>query len=133
MSNVAFTVTNDTEMVKMVDVRYDGNSFAFPGGELLIEQGNTGKDIMGVWEKIPLEDITYAFKSRMTGFFIFAGPDGYLLAPPAEPPTVFAVEEAEDGTFIEPDSGLVWDVVYTEGSNVGRVMINADQGQAGQR
>ncbi|KAJ7926993.1 hypothetical protein B0H13DRAFT_1861757 [Mycena leptocephala] len=99
-------------MVKMVNVKYNGNSFAFPGGELLIQQDR----ISWVW-------ITSLWDATC----------GYLLAPPAEPPTVFAVEEAEDGAFIvrqhftlfgikEPDSGLVWDVVYTEGSNVGRVL-----------
>jgi hypothetical protein len=32
-----------------------------------------------------------------------------------------------DGSFQikEPDSGLVWDVVYTEGSNVGRVCLQS--------
>jgi hypothetical protein len=54
-------------MVKMVDVRYDGNSFAFPGGELLIEQGNTGKDIMGVVSEPPVPSFPFADGWRRSG------------------------------------------------------------------
>ncbi|KAJ7909740.1 hypothetical protein B0H13DRAFT_1877440 [Mycena leptocephala] len=96
---------------------------AFPAGDVLVEKGNTGQDTFGIWEKIALEENLYAFKSRSTGFYIVAASDDHhLVAPPAEPPTVFAVS-ADNDTFIinEPDSGLVWEVVYTGDSNVGRI------------
>jgi hypothetical protein len=80
--------------VKVVNVQYNGAAFAFPAGEVLVENGNTNQDTMGVvrstsyaaatsglklnsdahvqWEKLPLEDDLYTFKHRMTGFYIVA-------------------------------------------------------------
>jgi hypothetical protein len=83
--------------VKVVNVQYNGAAFAFPAGEVLVENGNTNQDTFGVvrstpyaaatsglklnfdahvqWEKMPLEDDLYAFKHRATGFYIIAKGD----------------------------------------------------------
>lgn len=83
--------------MKIVNVQYNGAAFAFPAGEVLVAEGNTNQDAMGVvrstsyaaatsglklnsdahvqWEKMPLEEDLYAFKHRMTGFYIIATGD----------------------------------------------------------
>ncbi|KAJ7922408.1 hypothetical protein B0H13DRAFT_1983059, partial [Mycena leptocephala] len=38
----------DNPFVKVVNVQYNGAAFAFPAGEVLVENGNTNQDTMGV-------------------------------------------------------------------------------------
>ncbi|KAJ7461156.1 hypothetical protein FB451DRAFT_1269094 [Mycena latifolia] len=130
----AVGITMDPPMVKLVNAGANGCAFAFPAGDLLVEKGNTGQDTFGVFQQLQLEDNVYAFKNRATGFYIVAAGDDHLITPPAEPPTVFEVDAADDGTSISgsTDSGLVWEAVYT-GGNVGRVMLTPDRGSTSQR
>ncbi|KAJ7239626.1 hypothetical protein C8J57DRAFT_1245746 [Mycena rebaudengoi] len=72
--------------VKIDNVHYNGAVFAFPVGDVLVENGNTNQDTFGVWEQINLEDIV------ATG-------DDRLIAPPAEAPTVFQVTAADNDTY----------------------------------
>jgi hypothetical protein len=50
-------------MVKMVNVKYNGNSFAFPGGELLIQQDR----ISWVVSEPPVPSFPFADGWRRSG------------------------------------------------------------------
>ncbi|KAJ7237348.1 hypothetical protein C8J57DRAFT_1247133 [Mycena rebaudengoi] len=125
--------------VKIVNVHYNGAVFAFPVGDVLVENGNTNQDTFGVWEQINLEDDLYAFKNRATGFYIVATGDDRLIAPPAEAPTVFQVTAADNDTYTikVADNNLVWDISINADSNVGRVganvVVSPDKGSDSQR
>jgi hypothetical protein len=41
-------LSQDSEMVKVVNVGASGSVFAFPAGEVLVEKGNTAQDTFGV-------------------------------------------------------------------------------------
>ncbi|KAJ7201469.1 hypothetical protein C8J57DRAFT_1260864 [Mycena rebaudengoi] len=132
-------LTSQDPYVKIINVHYNGAVFAFPVGDVLVENGNTNQDTFGVWEQINLEDNLYAFKNRATGFYIVATGDDRLIAPPAEAPTVFQVTAADNDTYTikVADNNLVWDISINADSNVGRVganvVVSPDKGSDSQR
>ncbi|KAJ7922407.1 hypothetical protein B0H13DRAFT_1983058 [Mycena leptocephala] len=115
----------DNPLVTVVNVQYNGAAFAYPGGRVLVTEGNTTQGPRGVWEQIPFKDDLYRFKHRMSGLYIRAMSDGSLMVLPQESPTVFQVTAAGTDTYkikVAGSDSMLWDV---EG---GSMVVKFDDG-----